>query len=148
MIYLPMKIDSPPHGCHVFQQTEHIFKHIYDIIRNQILDNKCDLRVLTRKCPAPGSHVFQSTTIILEFVQDIIGKNLLTKFHEDLKKKCPTSLLTCFSNIIDQFDDNQKINDFNDDWMINVASRVLTRKTDLPSGGHVFQEILTKFHED
>ncbi|KAH3823522.1 hypothetical protein DPMN_125328 [Dreissena polymorpha] len=52
---------------------------------------------------------------------------------------------------------------FHEDWKINVASRVLTRKIAPPPGGHVFQStgiifeliqesiglnLLTKFHED
>ncbi|KAH3843181.1 hypothetical protein DPMN_116691 [Dreissena polymorpha] len=119
-----------------FLATETIFELIQDIIRTNLLTN-----VNKEKCPAPGGHVFQPTSTIFELVHDIIGMNLLTKFHEDRT--------------------------------INVASRlknapplaaiVLTRKTALPPGGHVFSPIwtilelvrdindtnvLTKFHDD
>ncbi|KAH3885734.1 hypothetical protein DPMN_009730 [Dreissena polymorpha] len=120
MKMLTIRIDSPPHGCHKS-----------NVLTNFHEDWTINVTNVNKKMPCPWQPY-------------IIGKNLLTKFHEDLKKKCPTSSLTCFSNIIDQFDDNQKINDFNDDWMIMWP----LEKTDLPSGGHVFQEILTKFHED
>ncbi|KAH3774232.1 hypothetical protein DPMN_175607 [Dreissena polymorpha] len=144
-------------------------------------------RVLTRKnAPPPGSHVFQPTGIIFELVQDIIRMNLLTKFHEDRTVNVASRVLTRFyyshirknaphlgshffqANIIifELIQDIIKtnlLNKFQEDWKINVASRVLTRKNDPPPGGHVFQptgiileliqdiigmNLLTKFYED
>ncbi|KAH3839980.1 hypothetical protein DPMN_113421 [Dreissena polymorpha] len=137
-------------------------------------------RVLTRKnAPPPGSHVFQPTRIIFELIQDIIGMNVLTKFHEDWTVNVASRVLTRFyyshirknapplgshlfqANIIifeliqDIIETNLILTKFHEDWTINVASRVLTRKNapplfhddrkinvisrPCPCGGHVFQ---------
>ncbi|KAH3860511.1 hypothetical protein DPMN_023412 [Dreissena polymorpha] len=127
-------------------------------------------RVLTRKnAPPPGSNVFQQTGIIFELVQDIIGMNLLTKFHVDRTVNVASRVLTRFyyshirknapplgshlfqANIIifkliqDIIETNLQTK-FHEDWTINVASRVLTRKNAHTPGGHT--NLLTKFHDD
>ncbi|KAH3787625.1 hypothetical protein DPMN_165752 [Dreissena polymorpha] len=131
-------------------------------------------RVLTRKnAPPPGSHVFQPTGIIYELVQDIMGMNLLTKFHEDRTENVASRVLTRFyyshtrkiapplgshvfqANIIifkriQDIIETNLLTKFHEDWTINVASRVLTRKNASPPGGHyiIGTNRLTKFHED
>ncbi|KAH3861230.1 hypothetical protein DPMN_024157, partial [Dreissena polymorpha] len=114
----------------------------------------------TNNAPPPGSHVFQPTRIIFELFQDNIGMNLLTKFNEDRTVNVASRVLTRFyyshirknalpfgshffqANII-IFELIQDIIETNlltkchEDWTINVASRVLTRKNAPPL-----------FHED
>ncbi|KAH3727526.1 hypothetical protein DPMN_053465 [Dreissena polymorpha] len=52
--------------------------------------------------------------------------------------------LTIFKLIQDIIQTNL-LTKFHEDWTINVASRVLTRKTAPPPGGHVFSLIWTIF---
>ncbi|KAH3826100.1 hypothetical protein DPMN_127993 [Dreissena polymorpha] len=120
-------------------------------------------RVLTRKnAPPPGGHVFEPTGIIFELVQDIIGMNLLTKFHEDWTINVASRVLTRFYyshirknapplgsdvflakvfifELIQDISGTNLLSKFHEDWKINVASRVLTKKNAPPSGGHFFQ---------
>ncbi|KAH3773292.1 hypothetical protein DPMN_174651 [Dreissena polymorpha] len=107
-------------------------------------------RVLTSKnAPSFGGNVLEPTQNIFKLVQDIIWMNSLTKFYEDR-----TIQLIIGTNLLTKF---------HEDRTINVASRVLTRKNDPPSGGHVFRatgtifklvqdiigtNLLTKFHND
>ncbi|KAH3790109.1 hypothetical protein DPMN_168304 [Dreissena polymorpha] len=109
--------------------------------------------------PRPcGGHVFQPTGIIFEVVQDIIGMNLRTEFHEDRTIKGASRVKNA-SPLGSHFFQAK----FHDNRIINVASRMLTRKNAPPSGGHVFQPtgiifklvqdiiriyLLTKFLED
>ncbi|KAH3859124.1 hypothetical protein DPMN_101839 [Dreissena polymorpha] len=172
-------------GGHIFQPTGIIFELVQDIIGNLLTKFHEDQiinvasRVLTRKTSLPlGSHVFQANT------------NLLTKFHEDWtinanvdaarrttdkrrSQKLTMSKLysgepNCFSthrNHFELFQDiigTNLVTKFHEDWMINVASIVLTRKNVPPPVGHVFQptrtifeliqdiigtNLLTKFHD-
>ncbi|KAH3803836.1 hypothetical protein DPMN_132104 [Dreissena polymorpha] len=116
-------------------------------------------RVLTRKnAPPPGSHVFQPIGIIFELVQDIIGMNLLTKlhedrtvnvasktnllakFHEDSREKCPApgghvfkATKTVFelipdiigTNLMTKFHDDRKINTC-DPTRLRVTRQIFT----------------------
>ncbi|KAH3880482.1 hypothetical protein DPMN_004396 [Dreissena polymorpha] len=85
--------------------------------------------VFTRKtAPPTGGHVFQRTRTTFEVNQHIIKRNILTNFqlHGDI---IGTNLLT----------------KFHEDRTKNVASRVCTRKTAPPTGGHVFQQTRTTF---
>ncbi|KAH3835610.1 hypothetical protein DPMN_108965 [Dreissena polymorpha] len=86
-------------------------------------------RVLTRKnARPPGSHVFQPTSIISELVQDIIGMNLMTKKNAmPLGSHFFQANIIIFELIQDTIETNL-LNKFHEDWTINVASRVLTRK--------------------
>ncbi|KAH3797011.1 hypothetical protein DPMN_150587 [Dreissena polymorpha] len=90
--------------------------------------------VFTRKTAMPnGGHVFQQTRPTFELNQHIIKTNILTNFqlHRDI---IGTNLLT----------------KFHEDRTKNVASRVLTRKTALPTGSHhiIKTNILTNFELD
>ncbi|KAH3839985.1 hypothetical protein DPMN_113426 [Dreissena polymorpha] len=117
-----------------FQQTGTTFELNQDIIKTNILTNfKLDrdiigTKLLTKfhedqtrnvasieKTALPtGGHVFQRTGTTFELNQHIIKTNILTN---DL-----TKLLT----------------KFHEDRTRNVASRVFTRRTAPPTGGHVF----------
>ncbi|KAH3771633.1 hypothetical protein DPMN_172959, partial [Dreissena polymorpha] len=154
--------NAQPPGGHVFKETKIIFKLIQDIIGTNLLskfreDRKINVasRVLTRKnAPPPGGHVFQSKGIIFELVQEIFGMNLLTK-----KKAPPLGSYELIQDIVG----TNHLSKFHEDWIINVASRVLTRKNAPPPDGHVFKQTsiifelvqdiirinrLTNFHED
>ncbi|KAH3734870.1 hypothetical protein DPMN_041320 [Dreissena polymorpha] len=86
--------------------------------------------------------------------------NLLTKFHEDRK-----------INVDSNINETNVLTKFNDDWAKIVTSRVFTRNTAPPPGGHLHEDwasnvtstvftsfklsrgingtnVLTKFHED
>ncbi|KAH3720584.1 hypothetical protein DPMN_063484 [Dreissena polymorpha] len=128
-----------------------IFELVQDINTTNVLSNFHDdwakivtSSVFTRKtAPPTGGHVFQWSRTTFELNQHIIKTNILTNFqlHRDI---IGTNLLT----------------KFHEDRTKNVASRVFTRKTAPPTGGHIGHEIfeldrdiigtklLTKFHED
>ncbi|KAH3847248.1 hypothetical protein DPMN_089567 [Dreissena polymorpha] len=65
----------------------------------------------------------------------------------------PLGSLPCFSGkrkstifkLIQDIIQTNLLTKFHEDWTINVASRVLTRKTAPPPGGHVFSPIWTIF---
>ncbi|KAH3718074.1 hypothetical protein DPMN_060872 [Dreissena polymorpha] len=141
---------SPTTGCHVFFSfeldrgiigTNLLTKFHEDRTRNVAS------RVFTRKTAlTTGGHVFQRTGTTFELNQHIIKTNILTNFELD-RGIIGTNLLS----------------KFHEDWTRNMASRVFTRKTAPPTGGHVFQRtgtifeldqhisktnILTKLHED
>ncbi|KAH3781524.1 hypothetical protein DPMN_159355 [Dreissena polymorpha] len=121
-------------------------------------------------------------------------KHVLTKFHEDWTKNVTSRVFTCFHNIhiektapppgghvfspiwtiFEHVRDINKTNvltKFHEDCSIIVTSRVVTRNTALPPGGHLHEDwasnvtftlftsfelsrcinrtnVLTKFHED
>ncbi|KAH3857308.1 hypothetical protein DPMN_099914 [Dreissena polymorpha] len=103
------------------------------------------------------SHVIQLTGTIFELNSRIKETNVLSKFHENWAKnvtstrKMPRPLAACFSPIPTIFKLVQDINktnvltNFHDDWAKIVTSRVFTRKTAPPTGGHVFQHTGTTF---
>ncbi|KAH3725147.1 hypothetical protein DPMN_050980 [Dreissena polymorpha] len=77
---------------------------------------------ITKNNPPPGVPVFKPTQTIFKLVQYIIRMSLLTKFHEDRKKKmhCPW-------------------------WPYIIVSNLLTKKNAPPLGGHDFQPTGTIF---
>ncbi|KAH3816232.1 hypothetical protein DPMN_117745 [Dreissena polymorpha] len=93
--------------------------------------------------PPPGGHVFKPTRTIFILFQDIIGKNLLTKFHEDLTINVASIVLTKINSltpgsrvfqatrtIFPLFQDTIGTNlltKFHEDLTMNVASRGLER---------------------
>ncbi|KAH3882894.1 hypothetical protein DPMN_006840 [Dreissena polymorpha] len=136
-------------------------------------------RVLTRKNdpPPPGCHVFQPSRTIFILIQGIIHgrKNLLTKFHagrtinvasRQFKEKNPVghvfqpikTISNSYKKSLGPSSDQELIQDiigtnltkFNEDWTINVASRVLTKKIAPPPLQSYFigTNLLTRFHED
>ncbi|KAH3697126.1 hypothetical protein DPMN_084613 [Dreissena polymorpha] len=150
--------NAPPLGSHILSKGYHYRKI------------NVASRVLTRKnAPSPGGHVFQPTGIIFEFVQDIIGMILLIMFHEDrtmnvasrvLTRKMPRPLEAMFLSKRNHFPSHHIISlrpfvqniigmnlltKFHEDWIINVASRVLTRQMLTPHDG---QKAITKAHHE
>ncbi|KAH3705512.1 hypothetical protein DPMN_080588 [Dreissena polymorpha] len=175
-----MKNDPLP-GGHAFQPTGIIFELVQHIIGINLLtkfheDRTINVasRVLTRKnAPPRGGHVFQTTGIIFKRVQDIIEMNLtkvLTrKNFPPLGSHVFQANVTIFK-LIQYIIKTNILTKFHEDWIINVASRVIIRfyyshiikNAPLP-GGHAFQptgiifelvqhiigiNLLTKFHED
>ncbi|KAH3869149.1 hypothetical protein DPMN_032309 [Dreissena polymorpha] len=117
----------------------------------------------------PGNHVFQRIGTIFELNSHIKETNVLTKFHENWAKKKknapPTgghffSPIWTIFKLVREINKTNVLTNFHDDWAKIVSSRMLTRKTALSTGGHVFQWtfeldrdfigtiLLTKFHED
>ncbi|KAH3890918.1 hypothetical protein DPMN_015008 [Dreissena polymorpha] len=75
------------------------------------------------------------------------------------RENCPAPWRPCFFTDLDYFQLVRDINKtnvltkFHDDWAKIVTSRVFTRNTAPPPGGHCSQgiigtNVLTKFHED
>ncbi|KAH3794699.1 hypothetical protein DPMN_148237 [Dreissena polymorpha] len=126
----------PAHWRPCFSPIWTIFELVRNINKTNDLSNFHDdwakivtLSVFTRKtAPPTGGHVFQRTRTTFELNQHIIKKNILTNFplHRDI---IGTNLLT----------------KFHEDRTKNVASRVFTRKTAPPTGGHVFQQTRITF---
>ncbi|KAH3834831.1 hypothetical protein DPMN_108164 [Dreissena polymorpha] len=152
---------------HVFKWTGTTFELNQQIIKTNILTNfKLDLgiietnlltkchehrtryvasRAFTRKTVTPtGGHVLQPTGTTFKLNQHIIKTNILTNFKLDLGI-IGTNLLTKFY----------------EDLTRNMASKVFTRKSAPPTGGHtniltnfkldrsiIGTNILTTFHED
>ncbi|KAH3776638.1 hypothetical protein DPMN_178069 [Dreissena polymorpha] len=159
---------APPTGGHVFQRTRTTFELNQHIIKTNILTNvfkhdpfhedltkNVTSRVFTRKtAPPTGVHTNMLTKVF-------------TCFHYiHIEKNAPPTGGHVFSPIWTIFELVREINktnvltNFHDDWAKIVTSRVFTRKTALPTGGHIGLEIfeldrdlirtklLTKFHED
>ncbi|KAH3866846.1 hypothetical protein DPMN_029969 [Dreissena polymorpha] len=139
-----------------FQQTRTIFELYQDIIGTNLLTKFHEeptiyvaSTVLTRQIfmthngrqtidkrenyPTPGGHVFPPIWTIFEL-------NLFTFFHYiHLEKTAPPP----------DINETNVLTKFHDDWAKRVTSRVFTRNTAPPLGGHVFQtNNLTKIHED
>ncbi|KAH3727465.1 hypothetical protein DPMN_053401 [Dreissena polymorpha] len=102
--------------------------------------------------------------------QDIIGTNLQTKFNDDRKiighaflpirtifelncyiqkthRKLPRHVFSPICTIFELVQEINKTNvltNFHDDWA-KIVTRVFTRKTAPPTGGHVFQHTGTTF---
>ncbi|KAH3749456.1 hypothetical protein DPMN_183954 [Dreissena polymorpha] len=124
--------------------------------------------------PPTGGHVFSPIWTIFDLVRDINKTNVLTNFHDDWAKivtsrvfttktappppaaieNCPAHWRPCFFTDLDHFElvcDINKTNvltNFHDEWAKIVTSRVFTRKTAPPTGGHVYQLTGTTFELD
>ncbi|KAH3736289.1 hypothetical protein DPMN_042852 [Dreissena polymorpha] len=176
--------NAPPLGSHVFQANVTLFTLIQDIIKTNLLtkfheDWTINLasRVFTRfyygyilktTCP-PGGYVFSLIWTIFELIRDINQTNVL-------KTTCPPgghvfSLIWTIFELIRDINETNVLTMFHDDWAKIVTSRVFTRNTALPPGGHLHEDwasnvtstvftsfelsrgingtnVLTKFHED
>ncbi|KAH3879863.1 hypothetical protein DPMN_003771 [Dreissena polymorpha] len=79
---------------------------------------------------------------IFELYRDIIGTKLLIKFHEAgqdrWKTARPPGNHTIFK-LVREINKTNVLTNIHDDWAKIVTSRVFTRKTASPTGGHVFQ---------
>ncbi|KAH3786072.1 hypothetical protein DPMN_164173 [Dreissena polymorpha] len=144
------------------------------ILRTNLLTKFHEDRKINVASRVLTSHVFQPTGIIFELVEDIFGMNLRTTFHEDRAVNVASRVLTRFyyslirknapplrshffqANIIINFEliqdtiETNLLTKFHEDWTINVASRVLTRKNALPLWWPyiIGMNLLTELHED
>ncbi|KAH3810765.1 hypothetical protein DPMN_139162 [Dreissena polymorpha] len=153
---------------HVIQLTGTIFELNSCIKETNVLtkfhENWAKNVTSTKNAPPTGGHVFSPIWTIFELVRDINKTNVLTNFHNDWaqivtssvftrKTALPTgghlhehwALFNVTSTVFTSFKLNRDIigtnilTKFHEDWTKNVASRVFTRKTAPPTGGHVFQ---------
>ncbi|KAH3789749.1 hypothetical protein DPMN_167937 [Dreissena polymorpha] len=114
--YIHIEKNAPPTGGHVFH-------------RSGPFSNSSEISIKPMKtAPPTGDHVFQRTRTTFELNQHIIKIKILTNFELD-RDIIGTNLLTKFQ----------------EDRTKNVASRVFTRKTSPPTGGHVYQQTRTTF---
>ncbi|KAH3884514.1 hypothetical protein DPMN_008495 [Dreissena polymorpha] len=169
-LYINMRKLPPPH-------------FVRDINKTNVLTNFHDdwEKIVTSRVFT--SHVIKLTGTISELNSHIKETNLVTKFNENWAKNVTSRVFTCFHyihieknapptggyvfspiwTIFELVRDINKTNvltNFHDDWAKIVTSRVFTRKTAPPTGGHIGHEIfeldqdfigtklLTKFHED
>ncbi|KAH3864072.1 hypothetical protein DPMN_027085 [Dreissena polymorpha] len=88
-----------------------------------------------KNAPPTGGHVFSPIPTIFKLVRDINKTNGKLPLYT-YREKCPAHWRPCFFTDPDHF---------HDDWTKIVTSRVFTRKTAPPTGGHVFQRIGTTF---
>ncbi|KAH3747502.1 hypothetical protein DPMN_181929, partial [Dreissena polymorpha] len=56
-----------------------------------------------------------------------------------------TTLITAIFELVQEINKTNFLTNFHDDWAKIVTSRVFTRKTAPPTGGHVFQHTETTF---
>ncbi|KAH3727734.1 hypothetical protein DPMN_053677 [Dreissena polymorpha] len=130
----------PPTGSHVFQWTGTTFELNQHIIKTNILTN-------------------------FKLDRDFIGMELLTKFHEDRTMNVASRtdrhngqrpvtkahLSNQTGTILEHIKDIIRTNvltKFHEDWTTYLTSRVLTRKTAMPSGSHsinVASTVLTRY---
>ncbi|KAH3839970.1 hypothetical protein DPMN_113411 [Dreissena polymorpha] len=113
-------------------------------------------RVLTRfyyshikkTASLPGCHVFQWTGTIFKLSLAIIRTNILTKFHKDWTTLCinVNLRLNCPASWRSYFIRKNVLTKFHEDRTKSKTSRVLTRKTAPPTGGHVFHLTGTIFY--
>ncbi|KAH3778304.1 hypothetical protein DPMN_179759 [Dreissena polymorpha] len=112
-----------------------------------VFDHKVSLEPHKENCPShPGGHfhddwannvtsrvhVIQLTRTIFKLNSCIKETNVQTKFNENWAKNEYINKTNVWTN-------------FHDDWAKIVTSKVFTRKTDPPTGGHVFQRTGTFF---
>ncbi|KAH3865782.1 hypothetical protein DPMN_028825 [Dreissena polymorpha] len=177
-------------GGHVFPQTGTIFEPIQDIIGKNHLTKFHDnwtINVASREKNAPPPDTIR-TNLLTKFHEDRkinVASRVLTRknapplaaiYYWDRTKNVASRVkntpplgshvfqanLTIFELIQDIIETNF-LTKFHEDWTINVASRVFTRKNAPPFGSHVFlanvtifeliQDIIetnfpTKFHKD
>ncbi|KAH3700878.1 hypothetical protein DPMN_075859 [Dreissena polymorpha] len=128
---------------HVFQRTRTIFEISCDIIRTKVsrrLEINVNSTLLTTKTARPLLAMISTdwntfSTWPRYHNKNFIGTNVPT--HEDWQINHP-----CFSTKQKHF---HVLIKFHKDWIINVTSRVLTRKNATPPCSH-FHEHWTKFY--
>ncbi|KAH3784500.1 hypothetical protein DPMN_162456 [Dreissena polymorpha] len=166
--YIHIENNALPTGGHVFSPIWTIFKLVRDMNKTNVLTNFHDdwAKIVTsRPC-------YSTET------------NVLTKFHENWAKNVTSRVFTCFHyihleknapptgdhvfspiwtifKVMCDINKTNVLTNCHDDWAKILTSRVFTRKTAPPTGGHanIFTDfeldrdiigtnLLTKFHED
>ncbi|KAH3866087.1 hypothetical protein DPMN_029139 [Dreissena polymorpha] len=172
-IYFIIVINVPPHCGHVFQETGTILKLVKDIIRTIVLIKfhedwtiKVTLKVKNTSPPVFTRKNAPPT--------DIIGTNLLTKKNTPPPGGHVLQPTQTIFELVQDIIGTYLLTMFHDDWIrnmafriltrknapppwrsyiitINVSSRVLTRKHAPPPSCHVFkaaETIFKLFHDD
>ncbi|KAH3843342.1 hypothetical protein DPMN_116857, partial [Dreissena polymorpha] len=181
--------NAPSHVGHVFRQTRAIFQLIQDIITinvmtkfhedwtinvtsnsigKNLLTNKCVLLSVNKVNAPPFDRTINVAFRVSNLWQNFIGTNVLTKFHEDWPinvaniDNCPPPppgghnkcsdevfhkdwIINVTSRVLTRKNTTPPCGHFHEHWTTNVTSRVLTRKTAPPHGGHVFHSTGTIF---
>ncbi|KAH3856807.1 hypothetical protein DPMN_099402 [Dreissena polymorpha] len=115
-----------------------------------------------KNAPPTGGHLFSPIWTIFERIRDINKTNetnVLNKFHENWTKNVTSRVFTCFHykhkeknapptgghvfspiwtifELVRDINETNLLTNFHDDWAKIVTSRVFTRKTAPPTGGH------------
>ncbi|KAH3893281.1 hypothetical protein DPMN_017427 [Dreissena polymorpha] len=115
--------------------------------------NKTNCSITRKKLPQPpGSHFHDDwAKNVTSRVHVIQLTGTIFQLNSRIKEKCPAHWRPCFFTDLDIFELVRHINktnvltNFHDDLAKIVTSRVFTRKTAPPTGGHVFQRTGTTF---
>ncbi|KAH3702652.1 hypothetical protein DPMN_077678 [Dreissena polymorpha] len=153
--------NAPPLGSYVFQSNVTIFKLVQNIIKTNLLtkfheDWTLDVasRELTRQMLRPhnGQRTTdkrrpQKTRAMFKEKFNARTDAQRTQDHDISPAGLwPVELKNLDQNIaLSPINKNNVLTTFNDDWEKIVTSRVFTRKTAPPTGGHVFQRTGTTF---
>ncbi|KAH3821993.1 hypothetical protein DPMN_123762 [Dreissena polymorpha] len=134
------KKNAPPLGSHVFQANVTFFELIQDIIETNFLTTCHEdwaINVASReKCPAPWQ---------LYWTINVASRVLTRKIALPPGGHVFSPIWTIFE-LIREINETNVLTKIHDDWAKFVTSRVFTRNTAPPLGGHT--NILTKLHED
>ncbi|KAH3879302.1 hypothetical protein DPMN_003204 [Dreissena polymorpha] len=131
---------------HVFQRTRTIFEISCDIIRTKVsqrLEINVNSTLLTRKtAPPPSGNDFKRLKHIFNSHPCFSTKQ---KHFHVLIKFHKDWIINVTSRVLTRKNATPPCSHFHEHWTKNVTSRVLTRKTALPPGSHVFQQTRTIF---
>ncbi|KAH3825016.1 hypothetical protein DPMN_126878 [Dreissena polymorpha] len=163
--YIHIAKNAPLTGGHVLLPIWTIFTLLQNIHKTNVLTKfhddwakNCDL--LTVNCPVTlAAMFFQRTKTIFELTSRIYETNVLNKFQEDWTKNVTSRVFTCFHYIhiektvppptifelVRYIYKTNVLTKFHDNWATIVTSRVFTRKTAIPTAGHVFKRTGTTF---
>ncbi|KAH3768726.1 hypothetical protein DPMN_169943 [Dreissena polymorpha] len=134
--------NAPPTGGHVCSPIWTIFKLLRHIKNNNFFTNFHDdwAKIVTSRV-FTNSHFIQLTGTILKLNSHIKETNVHMFSLYTYTEKFPVHWQPYINK-------TNVLTNFHDDWAKIVTSRVFTRKTAPPTGGHIGTKLLTKFHED
>ncbi|KAH3884351.1 hypothetical protein DPMN_008329 [Dreissena polymorpha] len=147
------KTPSPP-GGHVFLPIQTIFELNCRIEGTNVLTTfHEDWAKKCRKLPHHlAVHVFPPIMTIFKLVRDIYKINANNVTSRTSRRKLPRPLAAMFFHrsrtffeLVRDINKTNVLTMFHDDWATIVTSRVFTRNTAPPPGGHIFQRTRTIF---
>ncbi|KAH3712860.1 hypothetical protein DPMN_072618 [Dreissena polymorpha] len=112
--------------------------------------------MINKTAPLPAAMLFNTRTIF-ELNSRIKETNVRSKFHENWAQNVTStknarstgghvfSTIPTIFKLVRDINKTNVLTNFHDDWAKIVTSRVFTRKTAPPTGGHVFPRIGTTF---
>ncbi|KAH3713654.1 hypothetical protein DPMN_073451 [Dreissena polymorpha] len=130
----------PPSGSHVIQLTGTIFELNSHIKETKLIVFTCFYYIhIEKNAPPTGGHVFSPIWTIFELVRDINKTIHVIQLTRIISKLNSHNIEE--TNALTKFQENwEKIEKCPAHWR-----PLLTRKTALPTGGHVFQRTRTTF---